>query len=351
MRWHLTVFLALTACSQIPANGRADDEETKRLITISIPKRDYLVGEAVLLHITFKNLTERDTRVPESWSEGCEPPIRIHISRDGLRFERFQFGYKDEATSGPGLQRTLKPGDCWAYQLRLLYSRMPPGRLAFNKPGKYFIRTGDEPTAGSNWHAQSNVLALRIQEPKGVDAKVWGRMQEEKMYSLLQTGMCSDDNIVAFMAARATEPLPADKHTVAQAVALLREFPESGYRDALTWALRNAYFREGSEVPAKLREDIRVTLGFVVPNDPGLKNDAYGFRKEMLVAEVLPLLSEYGKIPLDATPELKQQRVQFLRPEQNVGGVMQSLSTQFRAGWWPHGEGYLLSTERPAAPK
>ena len=70
----------------------------------------------------------------------------------------------------------------------MLYSRVPPGRLAFEKPGKYFIRTGDEPPDSDNWHARSNVVAVQVVEPVGFDARVWQRMQDKPISDLVQSG-------------------------------------------------------------------------------------------------------------------------------------------------------------------
>jgi hypothetical protein len=230
---------------------------------------------------------------------------------------------------------------------------MKDGALAFDKTGKHFIKTGSEPGAHS-WRAESNVIAIEVVQPAGVDAKVWARMQNKKMYSLLQRGRMLGDDTIAALTARGITPRGADKGAVAEAVALLREFPQSGYCDALAWALRNVYFRPGYKLPAQLRDDICGVLGFSDARhlkDPGLGNFAFGIREDMFVAELLPLLSQYAKIPLDATEELKKQRIRLTPLEHTVRSAMRILSTEFRAGWWPHGDGYLLSPERPAAPK
>ncbi|MCI0378571.1 MAG: hypothetical protein L0215_13260 [Gemmataceae bacterium] len=302
-----------------------------RSITICATKDTYLIGEPLLLEISYNNIRSENITVPESWIEGDEPPIEILVSGDGIAFTRFRFGYPIlEILDRP--YRTLKPGASWQYELRLLYTRFHSGRLAFPVAGKYFLKVRKDGAKPKDSSLDSNVIGLKIEEPTGVDAKVWERMQDKQILELIQSAR-------------------GPKETALAVAALLREFPKSNYRPTLGHALREFYFKQGYSVKPEGKE-IRAVLGFEDVGriaDKRLDARIRSFLgQDRTVEDVLRELSLQTGIPVDASPELKTKVVPTSFTIQ-LRDVLRSISVRLRAPWWPLADGYLLSREPPTA--
>jgi hypothetical protein len=307
----------------------ADDES--RSVTLSVGKRDHLLGEPVLLKIKFHNLGNQDVKLLQYWPDFGEPPIAIFVSHDGATFHRFTFGYSDVHV-GHLPHKIVKPGDTWSYELPLLYSRMSSGRLAFEKPGSYSVKTGREPATRTTLQGESNVVAVRILAPTGVDAKVWEQIRENEIFDLLQTGWGA-------------------KEPALKLARLLGEFPHTAYRPIVWNALRNFYFNKVRSLSAAERQQVRDALGIMEVaqfNDDRLQVGVAAIQgRSLTLQDLLKALSQQTSLKLDATPTLLNKSVSVPLHCTRLDACMTSVGHSFRAAWRPHEKGYYLSDEPP----
>ena len=343
MSWSAIVVTLL--CRDAPTLGKQPVADRQRSVTLVLAKDRHLPGDPVVLELQYRNLRQTVRLVAQDWLDSDEPPFDIFTSSNESGYSLFRFGLsRRQLLDVPRWE--FKPGDVWKHELRVLYSRMKGGTLAFPKPGTYFLKTGDQPPDALTWHAESNVLKIHIEEPAGIDAKVWGQMQDRRVYSLLQSGSF------------APKPQPdldppwADRDTVLLIARLLKEHPETRYRAAFGWSLRRVYFRQGLELTADERQAVREALGIIDVHthaDPRLDIMVRGVRdREWLLGDLLATLSEQTRTPLDAPVEMKRQKVRLSIGDGNLRRAMATISIHFRTPWWPLGRGFVLGVDRPA---
>src|SRR5262249_38417163 len=157
--------------------------------------KEYLLGQPVYLRVEAKNVGREALQAyrPEAGGR-AEPEGQIFLSEDGRAFQRWVMGY-------PVLRveerpEVLKPGEAWAAELTVLYSDRRRGgeedeeffgrgeALAFERPGKFSLKVKypwRPPGAARAELVESNVLEVRVKEPRGVDARVWQRLGDKEV--------------------------------------------------------------------------------------------------------------------------------------------------------------------------
>src|SRR5262249_40098385 len=148
-----------------------------RPVSLSTPKPEYLLGEPVILDMTLTNNTEQAVTIvkPLLHHDTDYDTIPVYISQDGKAFERFLFSpdLTDDLKREIGYIKTLEPRQSLTYQTWVLCEFRNGRKLAFDKPGTYFIRTRYSLNAGVLVHLESNVIEVKIKQPEGNDAVVW----------------------------------------------------------------------------------------------------------------------------------------------------------------------------------
>lgn len=322
-----------------PASSVAKGDAPGGPVTLTTTRQNYLLGEPVVLGVAFKNHTGADLTVAEYDVPGAasiryEPNIRIFVSRDQKKLEEFMFGFAI-ANIEPTV-RTLGPGEVWDHELRLFFSRVDGGKLAFPEPGTYYLKTVYPLVVRGSRMVKmldSNVIAIKVTEPNGLDAKVWQRMQDKDVYLLLQSSW-------------------GPKEPALKVAELLREFPKSNYRATLWHGLREFYFKQNYRVRPEGKQ-IREALGinetkFVA--DTRLDTAVRGIDdQEISVKDILFALSAQTGVSLDAATELKSKKVRLSSAYIRLRSSILTISHQLQAPWWPQDDGYLLSRDPPAA--
>ncbi len=375
----LCVFVSIAAgtglpCSYLSAGqARAPDlEQPKGPVTLATPRSDYLLGEPVLLDVGFKNLTQQELRHREPVAKDVEPDIEVYISGNGREFERCLM-------CGAIAKRvpryvTLKPGEAISYRLRVLrnartgFQSISPRRasaLAIERPGEYFLKVL-YPTFSVQGpsHIESNVVAVRVKEPTGLDAKVWQRLQEmnrpEKPMNVDAELWERIQHRYGVFAGIQSDSGPSVEHAK-NLIGILWESPKTSYAEAFRSALRRFYFSQRLQVSLEERARIRQLTGVT---------DVHEFKDQRLDAKVemgfdrakikvhdtwislsletlLETLREQTRIPFEASPDLKRRTISLFTPPVNAREAMDSdwVTDRLNAWWVKRGDGYVLIRE------
>lgn len=323
-------------------------------VELSTPRRQYLPGEPVLLDVAIRNTTPH--------------PISAARTPDVYNYIRVFVGRKDQADrlinqaaerAKVGLTRTvLKPDEPWTYQLRVLndFRFAPDGQidrdLAFPGPGTYTAKIeypliGAIPEAGTisvpNKSYGSNSIQVQIQTPQGEDIEVFEAIKDWNTRYFLQN----------------SRPLAREgnsREAVRKVARLLKEYPRSGYRDALRRALLEYYRKSliNNDPEDPVREEVRSVLGEpdnrLFPHDERLGqelvlNSPSGTRFRNILAS----LQDRTGVPLAASPYYRRDearegflpgRTWTLRKLMRFTGPLQD-----GAAWVRRGEGYYLYCE------
>jgi hypothetical protein len=247
----------------------------------------------------------------------------------------------------------LVPGQSWDYELRIGFGlfeeeRKAAGRslrkhLAFEKPGTHRVRTGDNRTPHSPYTLESNTIEIKVVEPKGDDAAVWERLQRiDHAFEGLQ--WCDGPSL----------------EICRKFMALLQEYPKTGYRTALRAALRRAYYRGAAELGNEGVAKIGVFLGIKELKDvqderlrtlirPDARIAIHTHRDDAFDAVAdgfLKQLSAQSGVSLDADLDLKRRPVTvrtFLVLD--LRHHMETVSQRVGAPWVRRGEKYVLTRE------
>src|SRR5262245_57742815 len=138
------------------------------------------------------------------------------------------------------MRRPLEPGETWTSQLRALYHIGPDGLrddhippdLALPEPGAYTIRVEvpligvvveRPPVGGRSRYIVSNPIRVEVRAPLGSDEAVFRALRDWEVLYLLRTGQPYDVRL---------------RTPVLTVAGLLRDHPQTGYRECLRWALR-----------------------------------------------------------------------------------------------------------------
>jgi hypothetical protein len=321
--------------AQLPAAPEPD----KRL-TLTASRRDYLLGEPVVLDLTFRNHLLEDMRVLEVFVEPGHYEAPLWIAREGDRFQEFS----------PNIaiwKRTrrviaLPPGESLTYKYRAMAAPWRRFRLAFPTPGTYRVyAVYPLYTSGARQTVElaSNAVDVHVKEPQGEDARTWQQLNNPALLALLQTEEIDE---------RAT-------HVPTKLAEILYASPKGGYAPALRHVLSKIApvmrdklsFAEAKRWGESLGID-----GFArLEDDPTDKRlDAIlkqAFEREMTVEEFLKSLSQAGGLPLDTTPEIKTKTRRMAESVRSVRESMRILRRAYDASWERRGDGYVLVPFRP----
>jgi hypothetical protein len=253
---HIAVMWCFSVC--VFAAADIDEQSTGALcVTLVSSKDEYVLGEPVLLMVAAKNASREGVEAYPVFVDRTEPEISIHISQNGITFERYAMGVFGNVNYAKILE-VLPPEQAWVHRLRILYTYKHPNRLAFPEPGRYRLKAvfplmGREPThpsrkkefeSSGREEFQSNTIQISIKEPEGVDAALWKTLRDPDFLHFMQGGFTERENLdVPLRAAR-----------------LVNSVPDSSYHDALRWALKEYYI---GQLPTKLepaRQEIEKAL-------------------------------------------------------------------------------------------
>lgn len=306
-------------------------------LALSLPRRDYLLGEPIPFDLSFRNLGKGIIKVVECIVEPGHYEARVWIAPDGEPFQPFFPNVTDWKVSRRVF--SVGPGDDLKYQYRVIGAPWPKFRFAFAKPGKYRVYVlyplwvwGAQQTV----NIASNVVQVTIKPPLGEDAQVWRKLNDPSFLTILQIERVYKDN-------------SGDALKMAE---LLRDYPDSGYTPALRHALAKIYFNHRLYLAEKDQLRLAQTLGitYVDAIDDArlearrkdqLKKGTSLIEKETPLAKVLDLMSEIG-VPFDSAPELKDRKVNIGRAYYKLRLGMRQLSDELEASWERRGDGYFL---------
>lgn len=301
-------------------------------ITLSTPKKSYVIGEPVPLEVVAKNTSQEVIKTYDiiDHSYASCPEFGIYIAREDEGFRSYTPGDCIQADIAPRRVFDLKPNDTVDYQLRILYANAPPSNLAFPRPGAYRINVEHPQLRG----VKSNTIDIRVTEPEGADAEIWGEIQSQKfLYFLHWGGIAKKDADVAMRAAE-----------------LLKSYPESSYHDDLRWALR-AYYRRNPGLGEHEKELIREVAEIAAPAPNLLERDdrldrvvTFHFPEEVPLGEAIQKLSRQSRVPLEIHPKLKDWGITSARVTRPLREFMEPQAAG-TAEWFRQGDGYLLAPE------
>ncbi len=356
----LCVFVGIAAGMELTCLGGgamlADQsvDNANRFITLSTPPKEYLLGEPVVLQVVVTNFAQGELVVGESFPGGIEPEIAVYING-----ERFKYGYPNDCWLWDGPKVSLKRREAWTYTLRVAASRAHPAaeriQLAFEKPGIYEIKsgwprvTGLTPEQIRKYGEESNTIKVVVKEPTDVDAKVWQRLQR---IPSVPSGLQWHEG-------------PYVEHA-RELIALLEEFPDTGYRDSFRSGLRRFYFSQRSKVSLDERAKIRQLTGITDPyefKDPRLNAKmelplaakalkVHDSSVELRLGALFDMLRQQSGVVLEASPYLKRRTVSVWtknvpgwgKVPQDLHGYMDldSVTDKLNAWWVKRGDGYVL---------
>ena len=306
----------LTACflsGLLAPFGAAGAESRPTLaLTVVSDRARYLLGDPVVLAGSLRNTGKEPIRECRADLPLHARGVDIFISADGVRFLEYRMGIYDIGKVERPLE-TLEPGQEWTFQLRVLYTFERPSHLAFERPGKHFVKLvyplisrGGAPRAA----IESNVVSIDVRAPEGADAEVWRQINTPDFLYFLQSGY--------------------DRHKDAkiptQALELLRKAPKGGYAEGLRQGLRE-YYRVCVEERsyqgqfASQLEEIRQLLGIpkkklredLFPQDKRLDVEIrVDFPVRTQMKEVFQVISAQSGVTLRVAPDFELRSLQTL---------------------------------------
>jgi hypothetical protein len=360
-------FICSSACAQ-EASAIAIKAVSDRPWKLTVTKEAILLGEPVVLDLTFTNHHNMDTTIAESLVDDREFSCPIHIAQAGQPFRRFSFGYPDVHRVGVS-RHTLGPGKSWTYRWRLFSSWIEAETLAFPKAGTYQVRLESESSNRQPGQIMSNTVTVRINDPNGVDALVWQSIRDPGIFDLLQSGrMYNRADPAAALQHEKSRPRVACQTTVYQVARLLEQFPTTGYRDAFQYALRRVYHRQRDKLAldeqAKLRallniqdvyefKDRRLELPILFDESKAVRVYADG-SATITIEKLLPMFHHQTGLILEAAPELKARQI-GIDPKKlrDIRQYMEAISDALEASWTEKEGDYFLAApaaDKPAAP-
>lgn len=306
-------------------------------VTLSSDQKEYLLGEPIALTVGVTNSGKEPIQLVRPL-EGYG--IVTLLSEDGVNFAEYRMGIFGVGAA-QWKPQALQPGETWTLKLRILYRYDRASRLAFERPGTFFIKvqytllphtsTGARPV-------DSNVLAIEVKRPERVDVDVWKRIRSPDFLYFLQSGL---------------EP-EGDKAVPRKAVELLETFPQTTYAGALKHALGEYYRRRRMKMTREeIIEDpqlerIRAVTGIVEPPEGPFPDDR---RLDVEITthfpgwtpweEVLEEVRRQSGVPLGLAPELREGKTKSMKVTRPLRRFMRSMDAHDRK-WLPEGEGYRL---------
>jgi len=182
---HLSaVFAAIMPFSAVAAGQGTE-------VSLALTSRGaYVIGEPVILAGSLKNVGTDAFREYRADRPRHAEALEIFISEDGVEFAEYRMGIWGTAKVERSLE-SLHPNEAWTFELRVLYTYKRASRLAFERPGKYFIKVA-YPLIRARQRVESNIVAIEINPPRGVDARVWREIRKPEFLYFLQSGHVQD---------------------------------------------------------------------------------------------------------------------------------------------------------------
>jgi hypothetical protein len=326
---------------------------------LTTQRAEYLLGEPVLLNVEYKNLTQQAIQATVGYDVGS---FEIDGSKDNEHFHRILVTDVVDCAIRSGT--TLQPGESCHYPLRVLQHHRKEGVvLAFEKPGIYWLKV-----AYPNYPdpIPSNAIQINIKQPEGSDAIVWQRMQHPHFCNFLQWGELSDppnpgDKRVPLYPLR----YAAYKETAIQSAVILEQFPTTGYRDALQFALRKVYHRQrdkcAPDEQVRLRKllniqdvyefkDRRLELPILFDESKAVRVYADG-SATITIEKLLPIFRNQTGVTLEASAELKARQIGIVPQKlREVRHYMEAMSDALEASWTEKEGDYFLAVPAAAMP-
>jgi len=321
--------------------SRARGEDLGISITLIAQSTDHLVGEPVYLDAMVRNRSKRDYSACRAPLYGCEDiyTLELYIAPENKPFERFRF---DPGGCAEGRRMDLKAGESWSNPVFLFYSRLGPGRLAFERPGTYSVKVvhplmlADRPGIR---YLESNAVPIRISAPAGAEADAWSRIRSREVLDFLQFG----DG-------------PHPERPAMRLVEMLEAHPTSRYREGALDALRRfSTLHLGQRLlSAEERRRFRAVLGIpesrLFAEDRRLDATIYD-GPDGPADSPLPVLFEFWSVKSGATftasPGLRQQSWSRSRETLLLRDEMEVMAECLKASWTKAGDGYSLSEDSP----
>lgn len=308
-----------------------DDLELK----LAASRGEFLLGEPVV--VTGSLVNTGQSAIVETPVHRLYPYEDTFLSSDGKEFAHYAMGIFG-CGKVVGQPATLNAGQAWDFEKRILYAFERKSKLAFEKPGDYFIKIR-YPLISKKWRRlESNTIKVHIRRPEGSEAEVFATIRAPEVLYFLQSGLLEDGH----------EDVPA---TI---IELLRSFPETTYRPALEWALSEYYkdrrgrFNRDEALADKELTELREVLKIEEPLPGPFPDDgrldvkvSHYFPKSTPLNEVLDELSKQSGIPLGLHPELRIRSLTTARNTCALRTFMGYLDA-FEAAWVPDGKGYYL---------
>jgi len=318
-------------------------------VSVVSSSKQYVVGEPVLLTVTVRNHSQRQL---QTWVDLLAYQIEIYTAVRGEPFQQYTVRNHDPYEIQPMVER-LAPGKSKRYGIRVLYTfyfketSERRSALAFAKPGTYSLKVR-YPLYPDRQMFESNTIEFRINEPRGVDARVFQRINRPEFLYFLQSGLT-----------------PGDNHDVVrEAVQIVRTVPKSSYHDALRWSLLHYYRHEthgglrGMDAAKRaLLEEVRKVLGLPdpaagpFPEDKRLdaKVTCY-FAGGTPLEEAFKRVSEAGGVPLRLAPEMRARMIYGTLQDKVLRKFMDE-QDEYKARWVRDGDGYKLVPAPDEKPK
>lgn len=324
-----------------------DHDAPKLGLVVASARASYVIGEPVVLRCALKNLASQpieECRVDNFRDHGS---VEVFLSDDGFRFSQYRMGIFPLERVFRGKQ-TLGAGADWTFELRVLYTFERPSRLAFERPGKYYVKmlyplfSRSAPTRRV---IESNVVEVQIQSPGGADAVIWRAIREPEFVYFLQSGLVKRD----------------DREVPRKAVGLLRLAAGTAYESALRWALEQYYNdrrpwlspdkRENDELLESIRSALHIPTAAVAFFSEDRRLDvkiAYHFHEWTSLEKVLGAICVKSGVELRVSPELATGKVQTLEVTETLREFMDRQAGA-RTVWVKESNAYKL-VPRAGAP-
>lgn len=265
------------AISLLIVSASGSDEKPKVSVALTSPRHEYLLGEPVLLEVTVRNEMTEAIKAFEVFVKNVEPEVKVYFSQDGRTFQEYEIGIYPIHRIARRV-KTLKPGEEWRYELRVLYTHKNPSGLVFEQPGTYFLKAiyplwwaesvGSRDRLREILKLPSNVIQVQILQPTGIDAQVWERIKSNEFLHFIQSGRVKleweEVERIKSIKGQLTEKDWVEiryRKTVVKVVEVLRSFPESRYHHALRDALRLFYEANKFKLTPEQAQTLRLILG------------------------------------------------------------------------------------------
>jgi len=326
-------FVLALSCA-LPFVGEADDDTVTLTFALRAPRREYLLGEVVVLAGALRNTGKQPVSERRADLSEVNHALDVFLSKDGVQFAPFDPRMRGD-TDHP--VETLGPAKEWHFRVPLLYAYLPRLPVGLDRPGTYFVKI-DYPLlsrcrGGRRPVVESNVVSFHVKAPQGIEENVWSQINRPEFLSFLHGGHAGD----------------AEAQVVPKVLEILRAFPGSGYDTALRHALANQYwldlFRRPPNPARTARvEEMRKVLGLPDPRAPLFPEDGrldlptgLETRTSLPWDEACRRILAQSGVALRAAPERRTSRISG-EPNESLRQFMRRVGS-YRSRWVAEADG------------